>query len=43
MKVGFIGVGVMGSPMLLNLKKKGFEVSYYARNYEENKEEVARS
>ena len=40
MKVGFIGVGVMGSAMLLNLKKKGFEVSYYARNYEKTKEKL---
>jgi 3-hydroxyisobutyrate dehydrogenase/2-hydroxy-3-oxopropionate reductase len=40
MKVGFIGVGVMGSAMLLNLKKKGFEVSYYARNYEKTKDKL---
>ena len=26
MKVGFIGTGTMGQPMLANLVKKGFEV-----------------
>lgn len=31
-KIGFIGVGVMGKSMVLNLMKKGFEVSIYARN-----------
>ena len=31
-KIGFIGVGVMGKSMVLNLVKKGFEVSIYARN-----------
>ena len=31
MKIGFIGVGVMGSPMVLNLMKKGFDVSIYTR------------
>ena len=31
MKIGFIGVGVMGGPMVLNLIKKGFDVSIYTR------------
>lgn len=31
MKIGFIGIGVMGSPMVLNLMKKGFDVSVYTR------------
>lgn len=31
MKIGFIGVGVMGGPMVLNLMKKGFDVSVYTR------------
>ena len=31
MKIGFIGVGVMGGPMGLNLMKKGFDVSIYTR------------
>lgn len=31
MKIGFIGVGVMGGPMVLNLMKKGHEVSIYTR------------
>ncbi len=31
MKIGFIGVGVMGGPMVLNLMKKGFDVSIYTR------------
>lgn len=32
MKIGFIGVGVMGTPMVKNLKRAGFEVYIYARN-----------
>ena len=31
MKIGFIGVGVMGGPMVLNLMEKGFDVSVYTR------------
>lgn len=31
MKIGFVGVGVMGGPMVLNLMKKGFDVSIYTR------------
>jgi 3-hydroxyisobutyrate dehydrogenase len=31
-KIGFIGAGVMGKFMILNLMKKGFEVEVYARN-----------
>lgn len=31
MKIGFIGVGVMGGPMVLNLMKKGFDVNIYTR------------
>ena len=31
MRIGFIGVGVMGGPMVLNLMKKGFDVSVYTR------------
>ena len=30
-KIGFIGVGVMGGPMVLNLMKAGFEVTVYSR------------
>ena len=30
-KIGFIGIGVMGSPMVLNLMKAGFEVTVYSR------------
>ncbi|MGD9605628.1 MAG: NAD(P)-dependent oxidoreductase [Bacilli bacterium] len=32
MKIGFIGVGVMGSSMVKNLIKKGYDVEIYARN-----------
>ena len=32
MKIGFIGVGVMGKSMVYNLVKHGFEVEVYARN-----------
>ena len=34
MKIGFIGVGVMGSPMVSNLMKKGYDVSVYTRTKE---------
>lgn len=34
MKVGFIGVGIMGKPMVRNLMKKGHELHIYARNKE---------
>ena len=30
-KVGFIGLGIMGKPMVLNLIKKNFEVYFFAR------------
>ena len=33
-KIGFIGAGVMGKSMILNLMKKGFEVDVYARDKE---------
>ncbi|GLV56695.1 2-hydroxy-3-oxopropionate reductase [Dictyobacter sp. S3.2.2.5] len=38
MQVGFIGIGVMGRPMTLNLLKAGHDVTIYARHPE--KEEV---
>jgi 3-hydroxyisobutyrate dehydrogenase len=41
MKIGFIGVGVMGGPMVLNLMKKGFEVSVYTRTKEKAASVVA--
>ncbi len=31
LKVGFIGLGLMGKPMALNIHKKGFELSVYNR------------
>jgi len=31
MKIGFIGLGVMGFPMAGHLQSKGFEVSVYNR------------
>jgi 3-hydroxyisobutyrate dehydrogenase len=34
MKIGFIGLGVMGKSMARNLKKAGFDVLIYARNPE---------
>ena len=34
MKIGFIGVGVMGAPMVQNLMKKGYELSVYNRTKE---------
>src|SRR5947199_8210965 len=32
MQIGFIGIGVMGRPMTLNLLKAGHEVTIYARH-----------
>lgn len=37
MKVGFIGTGIMGSYMILNLLKKNFTVDVYNRNLEKAK------
>lgn len=34
MHIGFIGIGVMGRPMTLNLLKAGYEVTIYARHPE---------
>lgn len=34
MKIGFIGGGIMGLPMALNLKKGGYDVTLYNRTYE---------
>lgn len=34
MKIAWIGTGVMGKPMLLHLKKAGYEVSTYNRTYQ---------
>ena len=31
MKIGFIGVGVMGNGMVKNLLKRGYEVNAYTR------------
>jgi 2-hydroxy-3-oxopropionate reductase len=32
MKVGFVGLGIMGSPMAANLIKAGFELAVYDRD-----------
>lgn len=37
MKVGFIGTGIMGSYMVLNLLKQGFQVDVYNRSIEKAK------
>lgn len=34
MRIGFIGGGIMGLPMALNLVKNGFDVTLYNRTYE---------
>ena len=31
MRIGFVGAGIMGKPMIRNLKKAGFEPVVYAR------------
>ena len=33
-KIGFIGVGIMGKPMVRNLMKAGFELHIYDRSQE---------
>jgi 3-hydroxyisobutyrate dehydrogenase-like beta-hydroxyacid dehydrogenase len=33
-RVGFLGLGIMGTPMALNLKKKGFDVTVWNRSPE---------
>lgn len=33
-KIGYIGLGIMGKPMALNLIKEGFDLSFYARRPE---------
>ena len=40
-KIGFIGVGVMGKSMVLNLMKQGFEVSIFARSKEKVEDVLA--
>ncbi len=35
MQVGFIGIGVMGRPMTLNLLKAGHQVTIFARHPEQ--------
>jgi 3-hydroxyisobutyrate dehydrogenase-like beta-hydroxyacid dehydrogenase len=37
LKVGFIGLGIMGQPMALNVVKAGFEVAVYNRSAEKAK------
>ena len=32
MKVGFIGLGIMGRPMAKNVMKSGYDLTVYARN-----------
>ena len=39
-KIGFIGVGVMGKSMILNLIKRGYEVSIYTRTKEKALEAI---
>ena len=40
MKVGFIGLGVMGAPMALNILKGGHELTVYDRSPEAALEDV---
>lgn len=40
-KIGFIGIGVMGSSMAINLMKAGYEVSVYTRTKEKAEPVVA--
>ncbi|MBR0172638.1 MAG: NAD(P)-binding domain-containing protein, partial [Lachnospiraceae bacterium] len=40
-KIGFVGVGIMGKPMVRNLMKAGFDVTVYARNREKVEDVVS--
>jgi 3-hydroxyisobutyrate dehydrogenase-like beta-hydroxyacid dehydrogenase len=40
MVIGFIGIGTMGTPIVLNLLRKGFHVNVYARRPTENLNKV---
>ena len=40
-KIGFVGVGIMGKPMVRNLMKAGFAVSVYARSREKVEDVLA--
>ena len=40
-KIGFIGVGIMGKPMVRNLMKAGFELHIFARSMEQVKDVVS--
>jgi 3-hydroxyisobutyrate dehydrogenase-like beta-hydroxyacid dehydrogenase len=37
LKVGFIGLGIMGQPMAMNVVKAGYEVAVYNRSAEKTK------
>ena len=39
-KIGFIGVGIMGTSMVRNLMKAGFEVAVYTRTREKAEEVI---
>src|SRR4030042_2064248 len=41
-KIGFIGMGIMGKPMSLNLLKAGFDVTVYNRTESKTAEPVSR-
>ena len=30
-KIGFVGLGIMGKPMVVNLIRDGYKVSFFAR------------
>mgnify|MGYP002517093808 CR=1 FL=1 len=38
MKIGLIGLGIMGRPMAINLVKAGYEVHVYDRKEENRKQ-----
>ena len=40
-KIGFIGVVIMGKPMVRNLMKAGFELHIFARSMEKVKDVVS--
>ena len=40
-KIGFIGLGIMGKPMSLNLVRAGFDVTVYNRTESKTSESVS--
>ena len=42
LKVGFMGLGIMGQPMALNIAKAGYELTVYDRSQEKTAPPIGR-